>query len=82
MCRPPHFFYDPNRFHEQSRPFSRKSRPPPSNGKVLAWAAEGDAIHGFYLVAMYLCDISKVDHFLSPHRALWGKSWHGLLPIK
>lgn len=82
MCRPPHFFDDPNRFHEQSRPFSRKPCSASCNGQILTWTTEGDAIHGFYLVAMYLCDISKVDHFLSPHLALWGKSWHGLLPIK
>lgn len=63
MCRPPHFFDDPNRFHEQSRPFSSKSCPPPRNGKVLAWAAEGDAIHRLYLVAVNFCDVSKVNHF-------------------
>lgn len=63
MCRPPHFFYDPNRFHEQSRPFSRKSCPASCNGQVLTRRTKSDAVHRFYLVAMYLCDISKVDHF-------------------
>ena len=63
MCRPPHFFYDPNRFHEQSRLFSRKSCSAACNGQVLTRRTKSDAVHGFYLVAMYLCDISKVDHF-------------------
>jgi hypothetical protein len=62
MCRPPHFFDYPNRFHEQSRPFTRKTCSAAGNGQVLAGASKRDAVHRFYFIAVDLGYIAQMNH--------------------
>lgn len=58
----PHFFYDPNGFHEKSRPFSCKTCSAAGNGQVLAGASKSYAIHRLDFVTVDFCYISQMDH--------------------
>jgi hypothetical protein len=58
----PHFFYDPNGFHEKARPFSCKTCSASSNGQILAGASKGYAIHRFYFIAVDFCYVTQVNH--------------------